>query len=134
MKQLLTIILTLLGSVIYSQLDIKCNYTQYCKYDKAAKEFNNCYDRKEESVFKFNEDGNVITHFIGDKYKYYYITDIESNENEGRFIYYVDTSSGDKYIIQITLDEAMLRIIKEQSSISNNVFILRYYIYDIVSK
>jgi len=130
MKRLLTIILILLGSIIYAQIDLKCDYREFCIYNENTERFSNCLNEYENSIFKFNKDETVFTHEIGDKSRTYYVTDIDHNKTEGEFIYYV-TANKTNYIVQVDLETRLLRIIEENYISPSKVCLIRYYISEI---
>lgn len=130
MKQLLTLILILLGSVIYSQIDLYADYREFCIYNERTESFSTCIDKNENSVFKFNKDATIFTHQIDSLSRTYYVKDTDHDESKGDFMYYCEANNIE-YIVQINLETNIIRIIEANYVQTSQVCLIRYYISEI---
>ena len=118
MKKLITIILLLICSNVYSQLYITTDTVSICKWHIGDKTWDyDSYPEPFSSMFKINDTFTVIEHTTNYKKTTYYVTSIEDQLTEkGLITFDVISDSGNNYLLVVDKKNRFVKCIWDYNS------------------
>tara|TARA_B110000285_G_scaffold207369_1_gene246694 strand:- start:719 stop:1126 length:408 start_codon:yes stop_codon:yes gene_type:complete len=132
MKNILLIVLVLLGSIAYAQKTVTTIDSQICYWNDSAKEFTDSCRYKEENPARlsFNDEETMFIHTTFTMTSTYYVTgtDHKKEEDGEVYIYFTTSDVGNKYIVFIDLEYNEVRFMPADGSYIISSIIKRVFV------
>lgn len=103
MKRYMFILLLLVSSNIYAQLNFTSDMLKHCLIDRETNELNSCEMFDDVSMFQFNEAETTITHTNTRGKLVYFIEKSWTDNNEDDYYWNVTSSEGMKAVFRLNL-------------------------------